>query len=152
MKRFLISITTFFLTVSITVAATTLASFTGDVQVDALKGQEVRFRGRAVRWVDPPGCFDCYVGWDVNVTYVVSGPPIAGTVGVVVGGGYEGCSGGYVDWYIGPGDQVEVYGALASQPQQDLVFVCGGSPWYYIRRVTTFRHQVFLPVVLRGRY
>ena len=114
--------------------------------------QEVRFRGRAVSSLFPPGCADCYEGWSVDVSTVVSGPPIFGRIDVITGGGIWGCVGGYRDPRILHGDRVEVYGRLATPDWPFSVFVCAGSPNYYIRQVSAAFYRLFLPALFSLQY
>jgi hypothetical protein len=143
MRRFLCLAMALVILVSIAVSGA--APMTG--RAGALEPQEVRFRGRAVDPLFPPGCADCYEGWSVDVSTVLSGPPLFGRIDVITGGGIWGCVGGYKDPRILPRALVEVHGWLATPDWPYSVFVCGGSPDYYIRQVSPVSHRLFLPAL-----
>jgi len=143
MRRFVV-LTAVFLAVA--VAAVPLG------QLAALGGgQEVTFRGRAVSSFPPPSCADCFEGWAVDVQTVIYGPPIFGRVEVITGGGIWGCAGGYRDPRILPGDPVEVRARLHVAEWPYVLWVCGASPDYYIKRVSAVSQPLFLPAVYTGR-
>jgi hypothetical protein len=112
MKRFLISVATFILVASIAGAATAPLSSTVDARVDDPGAQEVRFRGTALSLYSL--CMDCPYGWWAYVTQVVAGPRVTGTVLVALEVTIAGaCSpGGWIDYTIGPWDEVEAYDVL----------------------------------------
>jgi hypothetical protein len=151
MRRFLMSITALILTLSTAAALTTSAPTASRAEGDASPAQQVWLTGRAESWYVP--CIDCGFGWWVDVPEALEGGAAARSVLVFLDVTIAGpCRpAGQFDANIGAGDWVEAYGEIRWGPwlPGEYVSLCG-SESYYLRRLRSFDHRVFLPLVSRN--
>jgi hypothetical protein len=138
MRRFFLPIAILVLLASIAAPVSASVRSVVNRKAAARGTGEVKLRARAESQYTTP-CMDCGYGWWVDVMEVIRGPPLAGKLLVFLRGTIVGpCSpGGYIDWSIRPGDEVEAFGLLLADPWLGLHVSLCGSDDYYLRRVTT---------------
>jgi hypothetical protein len=145
------SVTAFILTLSIAAALTTSAPTASHAEADASPAQQVRLAGRAESWYVP--CIDCGFGWWVDVPEALASDAAAHSVLVFLDVTIAGpCRpAGQFDANIGPGDWVEAYGEIRWAPwlPGEYVSLCG-SESYYLRRLRSLDHKVFLPLASKS--
>lgn len=109
----------------------------------AQSSEEIKFRGTALQFMP----YISASAWKVRIEEVIFGPTISGGIVVFVEYPAIGCTNGYIDPNIAPGDKVEVYGGLSSE--HDKVWVCESENYYIVKISATCATHKFRGEVLQ---